>query len=85
MKIAHFIVSFRKQITFLLAVAFVFLGSVAADVFDLPFIHGWALMHGSIIVMFPIYYLLSYLLILPLARHFPTEEAIPEPAEKTHV
>lgn len=57
-----------------LAVGFLFLGALAADTFSLPFIHGWALMHGTIFVVFPVYFALSYFLLWPVARRFQSSE-----------
>ncbi len=51
-----------------LAVALLFVGAAAAEAYRLPFIHGWALMHGSIFVVFPAYFALSYFLLRPVAR-----------------
>jgi len=51
-----------------LAVVLVLVGAAAADAYRLPFIHGWALMHGSIFVVFPVCFALSYFLLRPLAR-----------------
>ena len=34
-----------------LAVVLVLVGAATADAYRLPFIHGWALMHGSIFVV----------------------------------
>jgi hypothetical protein len=51
-----------------LAVALLFVGAAAADAYRLPFIHGWALAHGSIFVVFPIYFTLSYFLLWPVAQ-----------------
>jgi len=52
-----------------LAVGLLSVGATAADTYHLPFIHGWALMHGAIFVVFPAYFVVSYLLIWPLAKH----------------
>jgi len=52
----------------LLAIFFMFVGAEFADQYHLPFIHGWALMHGAIFIMFPIYWLASYCALLPV-RH----------------
>ena len=52
-----------------LAVALLLVGAAAADAYRLPFIHGWALMHGSLFVVFPLYFVLSYFLLRPVARH----------------
>ena len=51
-----------------IAVGLLFLGAKAADVFEWPFIHGWALLHGSIFVVFPFYFLVSYMALRPFAQ-----------------
>ncbi len=51
-----------------LAVSLVVLGAVAADRYRLPFIHSWALTHGTFMVVFPAYFVLFYLLLHPVAR-----------------
>ena len=56
------------------AVGFLYLGVLAADTFNLPFIHGWALMHGTIFVVFPVYFALSFLLLRPVVRRFQRSE-----------
>ena len=53
-----------------IAIALLVLGAAAADTFHLPFIHGWALAHGTIFIMFPAYYLLAYLGLRPIAQRF---------------
>jgi hypothetical protein len=53
-----------------LACALVYFGTILADAYQLPFIHGWALAHGAIFVVFPIYLALSYFMLLPLVRPF---------------
>jgi hypothetical protein len=53
---------------FTLAIALVAIGAIAADRFDLPLIHSWALAHGAILIVFPIYFLLAYLSLVPVAR-----------------
>ena len=52
----------------ILAAGLLFVGAAAADAYHLPFIHGWALMHGTIFVMFPVYFTISYFLLRPVAR-----------------
>lgn len=53
----------------LLAIILVFVGTKAADQYHLPLIHGWALMHGAIFLVFPIYWMASYCALLPV-RHW---------------
>jgi hypothetical protein len=53
-----------------IAIALLVLGAAAADMFHLPFIHGWALAHGTIFIMFPAYYLLAYFGLRPIAQRF---------------
>jgi hypothetical protein len=54
--------------TTLIAVGLVFVGAQLADRFQLPLIHGWALAHGDIFIVFPFYWLLAYFSLLPLRR-----------------
>jgi hypothetical protein len=54
--------------TTLVAVGLVFVGAQLADRFQLPLIHGWALAHGAIFIVFPLYWLLAYFVLLPLRR-----------------
>jgi hypothetical protein len=37
-----------------LAFGLLFVGAMAADAHHLPFIHGWALIHGAIYVVYPV-------------------------------
>lgn len=53
-----------------LAVGLLLVGAAAADDYHLPFIHGWALVHGTIFVVFPIYFTLSYFLLRLVAQRF---------------
>jgi hypothetical protein len=55
--------------TTLIAVGLVIAGAQLADRFQLPLIHGWALAHGAIFIVFPLYWLLAYFALLPLRRH----------------
>lgn len=52
----------------IIACVFVAVGASAAYRFGLPFIHSWALMHGTIFVVFPAYFLLSFFVLQPLVR-----------------
>ena len=52
----------------LLAVGLLFVGAAAADRYRLPLIHGWALAHGAIFIVFPVYFLVSYFALLPIVR-----------------
>jgi hypothetical protein len=58
-----------------LAVAMLFVG-VGAAACDLPFIHSWALAHGSIFVVFPVYFVLSYFFLLPVARRLQSVDPV---------
>ena len=51
-----------------LAVGLLVLGAAAAEKYGLPFIHGWALAHGTVFVVLPVYFLLFYLSLRPIAR-----------------
>jgi hypothetical protein len=53
---------------FFLALGLVVVGAFAADAYHLPLIHAWALAHGSILVIFPLYYWGCYLALRPLAN-----------------
>jgi Domain of unknown function (DUF4190) len=54
--------------TTLIAVGLVIAGAQLADRFHLPLIHGWALAHGAIFIVFPVYWLVGYFALLPLRR-----------------
>jgi hypothetical protein len=43
-------------------------GAFAADAYHLPLIHAWALAHGSILVIFPLYFWGCYSVLRPLAN-----------------
>jgi len=40
---------------FLLTLGLLAVGAFAADTYHLPLIHAWALAHGSILIIFPLY------------------------------
>ncbi len=42
------------------------IGANTADTYHLPYISGWALAHGTIFLLFPIYILAAYLFLTPL-------------------
>jgi hypothetical protein len=69
-------VASRVLAALVLACALTALGAVAADRYQLPFLHGWALAHGSILVVFPIWFVIAFAALGPLvrvlARRFPT-------------
>jgi hypothetical protein len=52
----------------LIAMGLVIAGAQLADRFQLPLIHGWALAHGAIFIVFPLYWLLAYFALLPVRR-----------------
>jgi hypothetical protein len=60
-KILHITVAIILTLGLLLA------GAYAADAYHLPLIHAWALAHGSILVIFPLYYWVCYSALRPLA------------------
>jgi hypothetical protein len=60
-----------------LAVGLLFVGAAVADAYRLPFIHGWALAHGTIFVVFPVYFALSYFLLRPAAQRLRQVEGEP--------
>jgi hypothetical protein len=41
---------------FFLAIGLLVAGAFAADAYHLPLIHAWALAHGSILIIFPLYF-----------------------------
>ena len=49
-----------------LAAIVIVLGAGLADRFNLPYVHGWALAHGSIFLLLPLCFLFFYLLLWPL-------------------
>jgi hypothetical protein len=53
---------------FLLTLTLLVVGAIAADAYHLPLIHAWALAHGSILVIFPLYYWGCYSILRPLAN-----------------
>jgi MFS family permease len=59
----------------LLTIVLTWAGAVLADIYHLPFIHGWALVHGTIFVMFPLYFVISYYAVRPLIRVFRINES----------
>ncbi len=61
--------------TIIIAITLVIVGAIAADRYKLPFIHEWALMHGTIIIVFPAYILLAFLLLRPIARRLQVQDA----------
>ena len=52
----------------LLTLGLLVCGAYAADAYHLPLIHAWALAHGSVLVIFPLYYWGCYLALRPLAN-----------------
>jgi hypothetical protein len=58
-----------------LAIALLFVGAAAADKYHLPLIHGWALAHGSIFIVFPVYFVVSYLVLRPIVRRLSSATA----------
>jgi hypothetical protein len=65
----------------LLAICLVFVGAKFADQYHLPLIHGW-LMHGAVIIVFPIYWLASYCALLPVRHRLETPGADYRPPER---
>jgi hypothetical protein len=55
-----------------LTIVLIAVGAKAADIYHLPFIHAWALMHGTIFVIFPFYFLLSFVAIRPIVSQLYT-------------
>jgi hypothetical protein len=52
----------------LLTLGLLVVGAFAADAYHLPLIHAWALAHGSILVIFPLYFWGCYSALRPLAN-----------------
>jgi hypothetical protein len=52
----------------LIAIGLIIVGAQLADRFQLPLIHGWALAHGAIFIVFPLYWLLAYFALFPVRR-----------------
>jgi hypothetical protein len=52
----------------LLTLGLLVVGAFVADAYHLPLIHAWALAHGSMLVIFPLYYWGCYLALRPLAN-----------------
>jgi hypothetical protein len=55
-------------VAFLLTLALLVAGAFAADAYHLPLIHAWALAHGSILIIFPLYFWACYSATRPLAN-----------------
>jgi hypothetical protein len=55
-------------VALLLTLGLIVVGAWAADAYHLPIIHGWALAHGSILIVFPLYFWGCYSALRPLAR-----------------
>jgi len=53
---------------FLLTLGLLVAGAFVADTYHLPLIHAWALAHGSILIIFPLYFWGCYAAIRPLAN-----------------
>jgi len=45
---------------FCLTLGLIVLGALAADAYHLPLIHAWALAHGSILIIFSVYFWACY-------------------------
>lgn len=69
----------------LLAICLVFVGAKVADQYHLPLIHGWALMHGAIFMVFPIYWLASYCALLPVRHRIGRPGADHRPPERLSI
>jgi hypothetical protein len=69
----------------LLAIFLLFVGAKFADQYHLPLIHGWALMHGAIFIVFPIYWLASYCALLPVRHRLERPGADYRPPERLSV
>jgi uncharacterized membrane protein len=69
--------------TMALTVGLIIAGARLADRFNLPLMHGWALAHGAIFPIFPLYWLIAYFSLLPLRRRL--EIAQPEGAPRKRI
>jgi hypothetical protein len=55
-------------VALLITVGLLVVGAFVADAHSLPLIHAWALAHGSILFIFPLYFLGCYSALRPLAN-----------------
>jgi Domain of unknown function (DUF4190) len=62
------VTALQITLAFLAPCTLVYIGAVAADKYHLPFFHGWAMAHGAIFLVFPLYFALSFVLLNPLLR-----------------
>jgi hypothetical protein len=63
------VTALQITLAFLASCTLVYIGAVAADKYHLPFFHdGWAMAHGAIFLVFPLYFALSFVLLNPLLR-----------------
>lgn len=51
-----------------LSIALLIIGAIAAEKYHWAFVHSWALIHGTIFVVFPAYFLLSFVFVRWLLR-----------------
>ena len=68
MEKSRIITAVHVAVAIILSVGLLVIGAAAAERYQLPFIHGWALMHGTLFVVFPVYFLVSFFSLQPLAR-----------------
>jgi hypothetical protein len=68
--------------TTFIAVGLVIAGARLADRFHLPLIHAWALAHGAIFIVFPLYWMLAYFALLPLRRRLEPSHLDEQPPAK---
>lgn len=60
--------------SFAIATLLIVAGAQLAEPFNLPFVHGWALAHGTIFILFPAYFLVAYLLLWPVLYRRPAHD-----------
>jgi hypothetical protein len=79
MKRHKLISTLHVLISMALAIGLVVLGASAAGRYRWPFLHGWALIHGTFFFIYPIYCLFFFLLLRPLVnKAFPRPETAAE-------
>ena len=62
------VTALHVALAIVLAILFLVIGAAAAERYQLPFIHMWALVHGALFVLFPVYFVVSFLCLRPLAQ-----------------
>ena len=55
-------------LSLILAFILIVIGAIAADKYSWPLLHAWALAHGTSFLIYPVYFILFYILLRPFAR-----------------